>query len=110
MLSRTTSVAPASTSSPTATGMATTTAGDDGADQAGFVLADAMTYAVHLDEEPGGARGRDDREAVVAKDESTLEFAEPFDLDDEFAAVSNDSVAARTDLSDGERCRPGPGS
>ena len=49
-------------------------------------------------------------EALVAKGESTLEFAEPFDLDDEFAAVSNDSVAARTDLSDGEACRPGPGS
>ena len=74
-----------------------------GPDQAGFVLADAMTYPVYFDEEPGGARGRDDREAVVAKGESTLEFAEPFDLDDEFAAVSNDSVAARTNLSDRER-------
>ena len=61
-----------------------------------------MTYAVHLDEEPGGARDRDDVEALVAKGESTLEFAEPFDVDDEFAAVTVDSVAARTDLSDRE--------
>ena len=103
-------MAPASTSSPTATGMATTTAGDDGPDQAGFVLADAVTYAVHLDEEPSGARDRDDLEALVAKGESTLVFTEPFDLDDEFAAVTDDAVAARTDLSDREACRPGPGS
>ena len=95
-------MAPASTSSPTATGMATTTAGDRGADQARFVLADAVSYAVHLDEEPGGARDRDDVEALITKGESTLVFAEPFDVDDEFAAVSVDSVAVRTDLSDGE--------
>ena len=61
-----------------------------------------MTYAVDLDEEPGGARDRDDVEAAVAKGESTLEFAEPFDFDDQFAAVAVDSVAARTDLSDRE--------
>ena len=61
-----------------------------------------MTDAVHLDEEPGGARDRDDLEALVAEDESTLVFTEPFDLDDEFAAVPNDAVAARTDLSDRE--------
>ena len=85
-------MAPASTSSPTATGMATTTAGDDGPDQAGFVLADAVTDAVHLDEEPGGARDRDDVEALVAKGQSTLVFTEPFDLDDKVAAVANDSV------------------
>ena len=42
-----------------------------------------MTYAVDLDEEPSGARDRDDLEAVVAKGESTLEFAEPFDINDE---------------------------
>ena len=59
-----------------------------------------MTDAVDLDEEPRGARDRDDLEAVVANGESTLEFAEPFDVDDEFAAVPVDSVAARTDLSD----------
>ena len=45
-----------------------------------------------LDEEPGGARDRDDLEAVVAEGESTLEFTEPFDLDDEFAAVTVDAV------------------
>ncbi len=72
--------------------------GDDhgrrrGADQAGFVLADAVTDAVHLDEEPRGVRDRDDVEALIAKDESTLEFAEPFDVDDEVVAVSVDSVA-----------------
>ena len=93
-------MAPASTSSPTATGTATTTAGDRGADQAGLVLADAVTDAVHLDEEPGGTRDGDDLEAVAAKGESTLEFAEPFDVDDEFAAISVNTVAARTDLSD----------
>ena len=38
-----------------------------GADQAGFVLADAVTDAVHLDQEPGGARDRDDVETVVAR-------------------------------------------
>ena len=61
-----------------------------------------MTDAVHLNEETSGARDRDDLEAVVAKGESTLVFTEPVDLDDEFAAVSHDSVAARTDLSDRE--------
>ena len=81
-----------------------------GADQAGLVLADAVTDAVHLDQEPGGARDRDDLEALIAQGESTLVFAEPFDLDDQFAAVTDDAVAARTDLSDREACRPGPGS
>ena len=73
-----------------------------GPDQAGLVLADAVTYAVHLDEEPGGARDRDDVEALVAQGESTLVLAEPFDLDDQSAAVADDPVAARTDLSDRE--------
>ena len=61
-----------------------------------------MTCAVHLDEEPGGARDRDDVEALVAQGQSTLVFTEPFDLDDEIAAVTNDAVAAWTDLSDRE--------
>ena len=34
--------------------------------------------------------------------ESALVFSEPFDVDDEVAAVSGDSVAVWTDLSDGE--------
>ena len=41
-------------------------------------------------------------EALVAKGESTLVFTEPFDLDDEIAAVTDDAVAAWTDLSDRE--------
>ena len=82
--------------------MATTTAGDRGADQARFVLADAVTYAVHLDEEPGGARDRDDVEALISQGESTLVFAEPFDVDDEFSAVAAESVGVWTDLSDDE--------
>ena len=89
--------------------------GDDdgrrgGADQAGFVLADPVTYAVHLDEEPGGARDGDDLEAMVAEGQPTLVFTEPFDLDDEIAAITDDAVAARTDLPDREARRPGPGS
>jgi hypothetical protein len=73
-----------------------------GTDKAGLVLADAVTDAVHFNEEPRGTSDRDDMEALVAKGESTLVFTEPFDVDDQFAVVSNDSVAARTDLSDDE--------
>ena len=69
-----------------------------GSDETRFVLTDAVTYAVHLDQESGGARDRDDMEALVAQGESTLVLTEPFDPDDEFAAVSVDAVAARTDL------------
>src|SRR4029077_1286329 len=69
-----------------------------GAHEAGLVLADAVTYAVHLDKEPGGARDRDDVESLVAKGEATLVFTEPFDLDDKAAAVANHPVAVRTDL------------
>ena len=73
-----------------------------GTDQAGLVLADAVADAVHLDEEPGGARDRDDVETLVAKAQSALVFTEPFDLDDKGAAVANHSVGVWTDLSDVE--------
>src|SRR6476620_5793773 len=57
-----------------------------------------MSNAVHLDEEPGGARHRDDVETLLAEGEATLVFTEPFDLDDKAAAVANHPVAVRTDL------------
>src|SRR4029077_16944290 len=53
-------------------------------------------------EEPSRARDRDDLEALVAEGQSTLEFTEPFDLDDKAAAVANHPVAVRTDLSNRE--------
>ena len=53
-------------------------------------------------EESRGARDRDDVEAPVAKDEATLELAKSVDVDDQFAAITVHSVAARTDLSDRE--------
>ena len=49
---------------------------------------------------PVGTRDRDDGVALIAQGEATLVLAEPFDLDDQFAAVADDPVTVRTDLSD----------
>ena len=50
MLSSTSTGAPASTSAPTASGVATTSAGAGRADDAALVAADPVRHAVHLDQ------------------------------------------------------------
>ncbi len=76
--------------------------GGRGADDAGLVRVDAVTHTVHFHEQPGGVRQRDDVEAVAAKDEAALEFAEPFYIHHELVVVVGDAVSIRADLRHGQ--------
>ena len=102
MLSRTTTVWPASTSSPTRDA----DGDDDGrrrrAHDALLVAGDPVGDAVDLDQVRRGGVRRHDGEALAADGEPALQRAEPVDVDVDVPPVELHPVAARADLGDGQ--------
>ena len=81
MLSRTATVAPASTSSPGCTGIDDHDGRRRGADDPGLVADDPVGEAVHLDEVAAGAGDGADLVASATDDQAALELVEPVEVD-----------------------------
>ena len=103
MLSVTATTSPAWTSSPSLTGIATTTPGRVAADQAALVARDAVRDAVDLDEQVGVLERGHGAVGAPGEAQPALVLGELLDGRPRSRAVDLDAVAARRGLADFRR-------